>query len=87
VIPAVITVNLAAAGLTHAKGKSDKCGDEGHDIAMDAVTDFADSGLASRDDYDKILQDLHGQAHPDGTAFWENCRERGCAEAAELGEN
>lgn len=80
---ATITVDLAAAGLTHAKGKSDKCAGE-HDIGWVSVTSWENDELVIAGDLDPVLQALHEQAHPDGTARWEYCRERGCTDAAEL---
>jgi hypothetical protein len=83
--PAVI--DLKEAGLTHASGKADKC--EGrHKVPAAAVTiNLAEAGLVPLDDLPdlgKVLQNLHEQAHPDGTQFWETCREPGCVEAADL---
>jgi len=81
---ATVTVDLAAAGLTHAKGRSDRCGTGGHDIAWTAVTDWENPDLVDVADVTPVLQALHEQAHPDGPAYWENCRLRGCAEAADV---
>jgi hypothetical protein len=78
-----ITIDLEAAGLTHAKGKSDKCNGE-HGIDMLSVLLTDDSGLVRPDDLAPLLQALHEQAHPEGAAYWQNCRERGCAEMREL---
>ena len=77
-----ITVDLAAAGLTHAKGKSDRCGTDGHDIPWDAVTGWDNPDLTDAAAIAPALQSLHEQAHPHGAAYWQNCREPGCAEAA-----
>jgi hypothetical protein len=77
-----ITVDLRAAGLTHAKGKSDGCGGE-HDIDEKFVV--ADvTGRVHADDLGPVLQALHEQAHPDGAAYFENCLEPACAGAREL---
>jgi hypothetical protein len=82
---AIITVNLAAAGLTHAQGRSDRCQGGLHDIDMDAaVTDTSESGLVDPAGLTGALQTLHRAAHPDGTASWEFCREPGCTELAEF---
>jgi hypothetical protein len=80
----VITVDLAAAGLTHARGASDKCGGK-HDVDMRSVTDVSSCGLVDPEDFGPVLQALHEQAHPGGTRWWGSCRERGCVDAAELG--
>lgn len=80
---AAITIDLKLAGLTHAKGKSDGCAGE-HAIDMDAVTDLDNSGLIELASLVPILQLLHEQAHPRGTAYWHACRESGCTEAYEL---
>ena len=80
----VITIDLKAAGLTHAKGKSDRCGTDGHDIAWTAVTAWENPDLADTAAIAPALQVLHEQAHPDGAAYAENCREPGCAEIADL---
>lgn len=86
---APVVIDLKEAGLTHSKGKADGC-DGNHTVAEAAVTiDLDKAGLVPASelpDFGKVLQALHEQAHPEGTAFWENCRERGCAEAAELWE-
>jgi hypothetical protein len=84
---AKVVIDLKEAGLTHASGKADKC--EGkHTVPAAAVTiDLAEAGLVPLEDLPdlgKVLQNLHEQAHPEGTQFWEHCRERGCIEAADL---
>ena len=79
-----ITIDLTAAGLTHAKGKSDRCGTDGHDVDMTAVTAVDDPDWTETAGLPAIFQALHAQAHPDGTRYWENCRGPGCAEAAAL---
>jgi hypothetical protein len=78
-----ITVDLKAASLTHATGRSDKCENK-HDVPMTAVIAFDDSGLIDPDSVSPVLQALHEQAHPEGTLTWQYCLERGCAEANEL---
>ena len=87
---APVVIDLKEAGLTHAKGKADGCKDGQHPVPEEAVTiDLADAGLvpaADLPDVAGVLQALHEQAHPEGTQYWENCRERGCAEAADLRE-
>ena len=80
---ATITVDLEAAGLTHARGKSDRCNGE-HDIDVLSVTSIDDPDLTRVSELIPVLQLLHEQAHPDGTAYWYNCRESGCTEAIEL---
>ena len=80
-----ITVSLEAAGLTHARGKSDKCNGE-HDIDMLSVVSLDSPDWLPADGLSAVLQLLHEQAHPEGTAYWENCTERGCADAAEIYE-
>lgn len=77
---ATITIDLAAAGLTHAKGKSDKCGTDGHDVDWLSVTTWENPDLVETDAVATVLQTLHEQAHPDGAAYFQNCRERGCAD-------
>lgn len=76
---ATVTINLTAAGLTHTKGKSDYCGGE-HDVPVSAVVYIDDPDWLPADDVTPVLQALHEQAHPDGAAYWQNCRERGCAD-------
>ncbi len=79
-----VTVDLKAAGLTHAPGKSDKCSGE-HEVDEKFVTaDLAAADWVPADGLGKVLQALHEQAHPDGTAYWENCREPACADARYL---
>lgn len=79
-----VTVDLKAAGLTHAPGKSDKCGGY-HEVDETCVSaDLATAGWVPADGLEKVLQALHEQAHPDGTAYWENCLEYACAGAREL---
>lgn len=80
---ATLTIDLEAAGLTHARGRSDKC-NGAHDIDMLSVTGIDDPDLIRADDLGPVLQSLHEQAHPRGTARREYCRERGCAGMAEL---
>jgi len=58
---ATITISLEAAGLTHAKGKSDKCGGE-HDIDMLSVTAIDDPELLKSGALAPVLQALHEQA-------------------------
>jgi hypothetical protein len=77
---ASVTIDLKAAGLTHAPGKSDRCGQDGHDIPWEAVTGWDNPDLLDADEIAPALQKLHEQAHPDGAAYWQNCRERGCAD-------
>lgn len=80
---ATITISLEAAGLAHAKGKSDGCNGE-HDVDMLSVLDVDSPDWLPADGLAAVLQMLHEQAHPEGTAYWESCRERGCADAAEV---
>lgn len=84
---AKVVIDLKEAGLTHVRGKADKCEGQ-HAVPAAAVTiDLAETGLIPVEDLPdvgKVLQSLHEQAHPDGTQFWETCRERGCIEAGEL---
>jgi hypothetical protein len=84
---AEVAIDLKEAGLTHAKGKADGCGGQ-HKVPAAAVSiDLEAAGLvpvAETPDYERVFQLLHEQAHPDGTLYAEHCRERGCAEAAEL---
>jgi hypothetical protein len=86
---APVIIDLKEAGLTHASGKADKC-DGRHKVEAGHVTiDPAEAGLVPAEDlWDQstVLQMLHEQAHPDGAQFWQNCRERGCTEAADLWE-
>jgi hypothetical protein len=81
---ATVTINLAAAGLTHARGQSDGCGDNGHDIPWTAVKGWDNRDLIDAADLTPILQALHEQAHPGGTADWMFCRQPGCADAYDL---
>lgn len=82
-----VIIDLKEAGLTHAAKKADECGGM-HKVPAAAVSiDLAKAGLvpaAELPDYERVLQLLHEQAHPDGPLYFEKCRERGCAEAAEL---
>jgi hypothetical protein len=82
-----VIIDLQEAGLTHSRGKADGC-DGQHKVPAAAVSiDLAKAGLvpaAELPDYDRAFQLLHEQAHPDGPLYFEKCRERGCAEAAEL---
>jgi hypothetical protein len=75
-----VTVDLKAAGLTHAPGKSDKCGGM-HMVHGEAIADFEAPGLVDAYGPEKALQALHEQAHPGGPAYWENCRDPACADA------
>jgi hypothetical protein len=79
----VIVINLADAGLAHAKGKSDRCGGE-HTLDMDAITEIEITGLMPQDRFYEVMQTMHEQAHPHGTVFWDKCTERGCKEAQDL---
>lgn len=81
---APVIIDLKAAGLTHSPGKADGC--EGrHRVPGEHVAiDLDEAGLVPRHelpDVAAVLQALHEQAHPDGTRWWESCRERGCADA------
>jgi hypothetical protein len=81
-----VLIDLKEAGLTHSPGKGDGCGGN-HVVPAEAVTiDLAEAGLVAAEDLPDIgaaLQALHEQAHPDGTLSWLQCRERGCADAAD----
>jgi hypothetical protein len=78
-----VTVNLQAAGLTHAKGQSDRCDGE-HDIDIAAVVYITDPDWVPVGGLPAVLQALHEQAHPRGTAYWDNCTEPACAAAQGL---
>jgi len=84
---AEVVIDLKEAGLTHAAKKADGC-DGQHKVPAAAVTiDLDTAGLIPVEetwDHARVLQVLHQQAHPDGTLYFENCRESGCAEAADL---
>jgi hypothetical protein len=87
---APVTIDLKEAGLKHSSYSRDHgCGGR-HKVEASAVTiDLGTAGLVPVEDLadlGKVLQNLHQQAHPDGTQFWQACREPGCAEAAELWE-
>jgi hypothetical protein len=78
-----LTVDLKAAGLTHAKGRSDNCGGE-HAVDEVHVTGVTGAGWVPADGLEALFQRFHEAAHPDGSAYWENCREAACADAGEL---
>jgi hypothetical protein len=78
-----VTVDLKAAGLTHAPGKSDKC-DGQHEVDKEFLTDVGITDVPLADALEKVLQALHEQAHPDSSAYWENCLEPACTDAREL---
>lgn len=78
-----VVINLGSAGLTHARGKSDACGGA-HPVSMLAVMEIDDPDLVDAGELGPVIQALHEQAHPDGCAYWENCRQPGCAEAYDL---
>lgn len=78
-----VTVNLQAAGLTHAKGQSDRCDGE-HDIDIASVVYITDPGWVPAGGLTAVLQALHEQAHPHGTAYWDNCGEPACTAARDL---
>lgn len=78
-----LVVSLKDLRLRHAPGSGCTCRGLAHEISV--AIDPADHELHS--DYDctqpgpldaGVLQALHEQAHPEGTAYAENCRERGC---------
>jgi hypothetical protein len=80
-VMASVTIDLAAAGLTHAPGKSDRCDKaDGHDIDWLAITSWDNPELREVAEVSAALQALHEQAHPHGAAYWQNCREPGCAD-------
>ena len=79
-----VTIDLEAAGLTHARGKSDRCDGGRHDVDMASVVSLDDPGWTPTDGLPAVFQALHEQAHPEGAAYWENCREPGCSEAHDL---
>jgi hypothetical protein len=80
---ATVTISLEAAGLTHAKGKSDRCNGE-HDVDMLSVIALDSPDWTATAGLPAVFQALHEQAHPDGPAYWDNCMLRGCAEAYDL---
>lgn len=69
-------LNLKELGLTHAKGKNDKC-DGLHTGEVEIDEPFDMDGL------EEALQRLHEIAHPEGTLLFRNCREPGCWDAVE----
>jgi hypothetical protein len=78
-----VTVNLQAAGLTHAKSQSDLCDGE-HDIDIASVVYITDPGWVPAEELADVLQALHVQAHPQGTAYWDKCCEPSCRAAQDL---
>jgi hypothetical protein len=78
-----VVVDLKAAGLTHAPGKSDKC-DGQHEVDEEFLTDADITDAVLADGLEKVLQALHELAHPASSAYWENCLEPACADAREL---
>jgi hypothetical protein len=78
--PATVTIDLAAAGLAHAKGRSDKCGAAGHDVNWLSLAGWDNPDLIEAGDVYPVIQALHEQAHPDAAVSWTNCRERPCAD-------
>ena len=79
-----VTIDLECAGLTHAKGKSDRCRGGQHDVSMASVVSLDDPDWTRTDGLPAVFQVLHAEAHPDGPSYWENCREPGCADAYDL---
>jgi hypothetical protein len=84
-----VIVDLREQGLRHAPGHK-CCDNRRHQMSVpvtesdiDLIVDRFGPDLPFFDE-DEVLQALHEQAHPDGTMFWKNCRERGCREAGDL---
>lgn len=83
--PVIVHVNLRDAGLRHAPGKGGCCDGSDHGLGVDIeepdieriIDRYADPYTDIDDD---VLQALHEQAHPDGSLYWQNCRERGCSD-------
>jgi hypothetical protein len=83
------TINLAHADLRHVPKAGCKC-DKGENHPVAAVIDLQDVlEFARKDGYtaeffpepwEKALQQLHEQAHPDGAIYASQCRETGCSE-------
>lgn len=69
-------LDLRELGLTHAKGKSDRCGGlHTGFVEIDEPVDL--------DALEAALQKLHEQVHQHGTQYVLNCREPGCLDALE----
>jgi hypothetical protein len=85
-----VEVSLREQGLRHAPGQ--KCCDgcahlmsvQVSDSDIELIVQRFGPVLSLSDADGEVLQVLHEQAHPDGTARWQSCRERGCREAGEI---
>jgi hypothetical protein len=78
-----LTLDLHDLGLQHGRGAGCQCRGLAHRVTI--FIDPAQHDLHRDDDCPadtplaaELLQALHEQAHPEGTVFAENCRERGC---------
>jgi len=67
-------LDLKKLGLTHAKGRNDRC--DGHHTAEVEIDDPVDL-----DALERALQQLHELVHPHGALSVFYCMEPGCADA------
>jgi hypothetical protein len=82
-----LTVDLGKLGLVHAPGSVCQCDGKAH--AMPVTVNLEDHELHADGECgipvasEEAAQALHEQAHPEGTAYFENCREPSCREVRE----
>lgn len=82
------TISLAHADLRHVPKAGCKCDSTEHPVAaaidLQDVLEFARKERCTAEffpePWEKAFQQLHEQAHPDGTIYASQCRETGCSE-------
>lgn len=82
------TIDLTTENLRHAPKAGCTCGRTKHPVTVDLdlqdVLEYArKDGYTAEffpEPWEKALQQLHEQAHPDGTIYVSQCREPGCTE-------
>jgi hypothetical protein len=82
-----LVVNLDKLGLAHAPGSECKCSGKAHELTVTVRLEdhelHMDGECEPPLSAEGSLQALHEQAHPAGTAYFENCREPACREIRE----
>jgi len=75
-----VYIDLKSNGLTHAKGKNDKCdGDHPARVTENDLQCLLQE-LEPSPEATAAAQKLHELAHPDGSVYIENCTEQVCAD-------
>ena len=82
-----LTVDLGKLGLEHASGSECRCDGKAHAVTVTVNLDdhelHADGECGIPAGTQEAAQALHELAHPQGTAYFENCPEPACRDVRE----